>query len=305
MSRDLADARRALAADPENAELKLRFVMARSRVEGAAAFLEILKDRGQWQCASESHQDLAIEEVGRRLGSAYRFVRTRRYECAGIAHRIATFRHRKTTMEMQLIPGGSARFGQDEATFNARPSYESSVKPLLIGRYPVRQGEWDRVGGDDLRNFNNKQSPIDSVSWNDVSAWLSKAGAGLRFPNEEEWEFAARAGSTDPRYWGPELDEKYCWYRDNCESTESVIRHARRGNAFGLVDVLGNVWEWCLEPFDDQEGRYPLRGACWYNYERYVQVAYRFSHLVTERVPYVGARAVCDIPGFMSSRRSE
>ncbi|MDF1667736.1 MAG: formylglycine-generating enzyme family protein, partial [Planctomycetota bacterium] len=249
-----------------------------------------------WQQSSEHHQDQAIEEVGRRLGAGFKFFRTRRYECAGISHRIATFRHRKSRMELQLIPGGRETMGEDGADFRSLPAYEALVSPILVGRYPIRQGEWDKIGGEDARQFHEKQAPIDSVSWDDVSAWIDKAGAGLRLPTEEEWEFAARAGSQNSRYWGQELDEAYCWYRDNCERPQSVIRHARRGNAFGLVDVLGNVWEWCLNPFEADSIRYPLRGACWFNYDRYVQVAYRFSHSGNQRFPYVGARLVREIP---------
>lgn len=294
--RGISEAERALAKDPGNGRLKLQLAVARSRVEGPGVFLEILSDRIVWQQSSEPYQDQAIQEVARRLGTEFKFFRTRLHKCAGISHRIATFRHRKTGMELQLIPGGTATMGQDAAPFRARSSYECSVQPLLIGRYPIRQGELDKIGGNDARQFNQKQAPIDSVSWQDVSDWLARVGAGLRLPTEEEWEFAARAGSQTPRYWGEELDDAYCWYRDNCESTVSVIRHARRGNAFGLVDILGNVWEWCLDPFDEEGRSFPLRGACWFNYEQYVQVAYRFSHSRTERVPYVGARLVREIP---------
>ena len=143
------------------------------------------------------------------------------------------------------------------------------------------------------------------MSWDDAQAFLQKLngrlpGAPFVLPTEAQWEFAARAGTTASLYG--ELDA-IAWYRDNAMGETHVV-HQKRPNAWGLYDMLGNVWEWCLDgmrsdgrgqvhdPIGDADmGAYRvLRGGGWSSSARYVRAACRrFAH-PSHQPPYYGFR---------------
>ena len=91
----------------------------------------------------------------------------------------------------------------------------------------------------------------------------SKDADGYRLPTEAEWEYACRAGTTGPRY-GP-LDV-IAFYRQNSGERVHAVG-SKRPNAWGLYDLLGNVWEWCWDLYDaDVYGSYRvLRGGGWFD----------------------------------------
>jgi formylglycine-generating enzyme required for sulfatase activity len=130
----------------------------------------------------------------------------------------------------------------------------------------------------------NDSMPIEGVTWNNVYDYC--AWAGGRLPTEAEWEYAARAGSTESRY-GP-LDE-VAWYGANSGNQTHPVGE-KRANGFGLFDMLGNSWEWVNDRYDEKyyqsspsqdpagpaSGRYRvLRGGSWYVDPMAVRVSYR------------------------------
>jgi len=101
--------------------------------------------------------------------------------------------------------------------------------------------------GSNPSHFKGDSLPVEQVSWDDIQPFLKKSG-GLRLPTEGEWENACRAGTTGSRYG--ELGD-VAWHDNNSnEQTHAV--GGKRANAFGLHDMLGNVWEWC----SDWKGEY-------------------------------------------------
>jgi len=104
-------------------------------------------------------------------------------------------------------------------------------------------------------------TPAYAVTGDDV-AW-DRAAEGYRLPTEAEWEHACRAGTTGPRYG--ELDE-IAWYRGN--SGERPHRGGEKApNAWGLYDMLGNVWEWCWDVYDAEvyKDYRVIKGGGWFD----------------------------------------
>jgi sulfatase modifying factor 1 len=131
------------------------------------------------------------------------------------------------------------------------PAYRfAAARPLATGRASTGILP-DRPDGDRFR-----AGPEPAVEWD-------RGADGYRLPTEAEWEHACRAGTTGPRYG--ELDE-IAWYRGN---SGERVHHVggKLPNAWGLYDLLGNVWEWCFDRYDAEVyGDYRvLRGGGWFD----------------------------------------
>ncbi len=189
-------------------------------------------------------------------------------------------------MKLALIPGGQFTMGPNGSTYRvtlARPYYLGTTE-VTLGQYrKFRPGHKVPGAADE---FNADDRPAAFVSWDDARAfcaWLSarpeekKAGRVYALPTEAQWEWAARAGTTTSRHFGDsdKGQAKYAWF--NVTYTPNP-RHEGKGrgrqpvgrlaaNAFGLHDMLGNVWEWCGDRREDEatgERRDPvMRGGSW------------------------------------------
>ncbi|MEV6906164.1 formylglycine-generating enzyme family protein [Amycolatopsis sp. NPDC051071] len=194
-------------------------------------------------------------------------------------------------MEMITVPAGEVTLS-DRRT---ERSWTVGVESFLLSPVPVTAGETSRrpavdVSWLDAIRICNELSEregltpayrLDSLRW-DTSA------DGYRLPSEAEWEHACRAGTTGPRY-GP-LDE-IAWYSEN--STESAHDvGGKKPNAWGLHDMLGNVWEWCWDIYDAEVyGEYRvLRGGGWFDEHWSCRASVRRRSHPTFRVDDVGFR---------------
>ena len=122
------------------------------------------------------------------------------------------------------------------------------------------------------------------MSWQEARSyaeWLSReTGEAYRLPSEAEWEYVARAGTETARYWG-DSDIAQCrhangadaaalqkypdWITASCSDgySESAPVGSFEPNAFGLYDVLGNVWEWTLDCWNERYSGAPVDGSAW------------------------------------------
>lgn len=247
----------------------------------------LLGNRQRWSAAPSSARGAAVAAVVAELGEGYRSLGMARYSCGGQSFAIATILHIASGAKLNIIPGGPSVMGSKDGIGNAAefPAHRVKIAPFLIGRFEVRQAVWDRVGAEeDARRFRGADLPIESVSWSAVQGWLKRAGGGLRLPSEAEWEYAARSGTESRFFWGGErVDERYAWYgrspdpqNKNPDETRQVTLHSDRPNAFGLVDMAGNVWEFCQDgwvdnyrdgPVDSKPrlagGEKVIRGGAW------------------------------------------
>ena len=140
----------------------------------------------------------------------------------------------------------------------------------LTSRYyiqttPVTQKQWETIMGINPSHFKDSGShaPVENVTWQDTQDFIAKLNRldrpnHYRLPTEAEWEYAARAGSEARFCYGNDYSqlESYAWYKGNSGMrTHPVAR--KRSNAWGIFDIIGNVWDWCL----DWRGEYPLDEA--------------------------------------------
>ncbi len=152
-------------------------------------------------------------------------------------------------------------------------------RPFYVGRYEVTEAQWWAVMG-------NKQFRFDDCK----DCPEERAGTtGYRLSTEAEWEYACRAGSQAAYSFGddPEELEWFAWYEKNSGGKTHPVGE-KRPNAWGLYDMLGNVWEWCQDWYGDYASGSvsdptgpssgPARVQCggsWYNDSGVVRCAYR------------------------------
>ena len=161
-------------------------------------------------------------------------------------------------MEFVWVPAGEFRMGStsSEAVDDEQPVTQVRIsRAFWLGKHEVTQPEWQGVMGTNPSEFSGcAQCPVERVSWNDARGFiarLNEQGGGNRYrlPTEAEWEYAARAGTTGDRYGN--LDA-IAWYGENSGFRTHPVG-GKAANAWGLHDMLGNVWEWV----GDWYGRYP------------------------------------------------
>jgi formylglycine-generating enzyme required for sulfatase activity len=184
-----------------------------------------------------------------------------------------------------------------------------------MGLYEVTQAQWDAVMGGNPSHFRSPDLPVEQISWDEVQQFLTrmnerKDGYRYRLPTEAEWEYAARAGSSDQFGSKPLRDS--AWYGEGVgqipESPGST--HAvgtKAPNAWGLFDMLGNVAEWVsdgysasyykssptLNPVGPAAAQYHVaRGGSWFSNASYVRVWNRYTTVPALKRRDVGFRCV-------------
>ncbi|MEM9273121.1 MAG: formylglycine-generating enzyme family protein [Cyanobacteria bacterium P01_F01_bin.143] len=193
------------------------------------------------------------------------------------------------SMEMMLIPGGDFMMGAPESELNSsdneRPQHQVSVPTFFMGKYPVTQAQWQAIMGNNTSRFKGDKRPVENISWNNAQEFCQRlsqrTGRKYRLPSEAEWEYACRAGTTTPFYFGETIttdlanyrgtdNQEYKWSGSYGEGPKGKYRQETMtvdkfgiANNFGLCDMHGNVWQWCLDHWHDNYQNAPRDGTAW------------------------------------------
>ncbi|MGB7247757.1 MAG: SUMF1/EgtB/PvdO family nonheme iron enzyme [Phormidesmis sp.] len=240
------------------------------------------------------------------------------------------------TLELVAIPGGMFQIGspREEDHDSERPQHGVTVKPFLMGKYPVTQAQWRaiavlrKVGRNLPINpswFKGNDRPVERVSWEDAVEFCQRLSQhterAYRLPSEAEWEYACRAGTATPFHFGETITADLANY-DATEPYRNGLRGEYRkattnvgsfsANTFGLYDMHGNIWEWCTDhwhsnyedaptdgrtwPTDNAQANRVLRGGSWLAFPRNCRSASRSSLSPDSCLNYLGFRVSCMDP---------
>jgi formylglycine-generating enzyme required for sulfatase activity len=243
------------------------------------------------------------------------------------------------SLEMVSIPGGTFLMGSppDEPARQGRegPQHEVTVPDFFMGRYPITQAQWRFVANlpkvnQELQplpsNFKGYGLPVELVSWYEATEFCDRLSAHAkrtyRLPTEAEWEYACRANTTTPFYFGDMILSEVANYNGSFTYADGPKGSNRQqttpvdafnfANAFGLCDMHGNVWEWCQDHWhesyedapndgsawltnDEKLGRI-RRGGSWTDTPRYCRSAFRGLNTPDDRLNKVGFRVSCSAP---------
>ncbi len=245
-----------------------------------------------------------------------------------------------TGMEFVWIPGGTFDMGSPDGEKGRQndegPVHRVDVDGFWMGKTEVTNAQYRKwKSGHSSSNYegislNGDTQPVVFVSWEDArdfAQWLSRQSGGkytFKLPSEAQWEYACRGGTKTSRYWGdnPDLACTYANVADQKTKARfnwSGTMHNFSGeyevtapvasfepNAFGLYDMLGNVWEWCEDVYLSDRYRKPgtsinpiytsggpfrvIRGGGWSNEPDYVRCAVRYINDPADRLFYLGFR---------------
>ncbi|MCP4357867.1 MAG: formylglycine-generating enzyme family protein [Chloroflexi bacterium] len=226
------------------------------------------------------------------------------------------------------VPEGCFRMGSPDSEAgrysDEGPVHEVCVDGFWMGKYEVTQAQWEKVMGSNSSRFKGNSRPVERMSWNDVQKFLKtlngKAGKEIyRLPTEAEWEYAVRAGTTTPFYFGATISTDVANYDGNYtygSGVKGVYREQTTEvgsfppNDWGLYDMHGNVWEWCQDWYDSEyyskspkknpqgpsSGEYRvLRGGSWVGNPAYCRSAIR-NRIIPDLTNYnLGFRVVVGV----------
>ncbi len=192
------------------------------------------------------------------------------------------------TIEEQLIdiPAGEITLNDDRIS----KKWTVNIKPFKMSRFLVTQNEYEAIVGSNPSTFNNSDNPVETVTWVDAIQFcnalseqfgltpcyqfdesksdfvLDEKANGYRLPTEAEWEYTCKADTKEVRYG---ILDEIAWFKDNSGGSPHAVG-TKLPNNWGVYDMLGNVWEWCSDIYDETVyGSYRIfRGGGWSDQER-------------------------------------
>lgn len=270
--------------------------------------------------ASWTSLNVPIEAIGGRFGCTNRVFAD---------HTASFYRVRKMPVlrppeSMSLISPGAFTMGTPTTDTNRTASELSPFEVSLtrgfwMGRFEVTQSEYQNLMCTNPAAFaSDLNNPVDSISWVDATEYCRRLtvqerqagrlpdGYLYRLPSEAEWEYAARAGSTNLFFFGDDSQElaNYAWFSSNSGQRSHAVGKLR-ANAWSLHDTHGNVAEWCWDWIDTPptsavtnllgaiSGPYhAVRGGAWPFPARHARCGWRVSNASHIRQSYLGFRVV-------------
>ncbi|MEM9091270.1 MAG: formylglycine-generating enzyme family protein [Cyanobacteria bacterium P01_F01_bin.53] len=254
-------------------------------------------------------------------------------------------------LRMMEIPAGRFVMGSPEEELERQqsegPQHEVTLGRFFMAKYPVTQAQWRAVAAMESVNqvlepapayFKGDLHPVESVSWYDAVEFCDRltlhTNRQYRLPTEAEWEYACRAGTTTPFHFGETINtelanyrgtdhEEYGWSgsygagpKGDYREKPTPVNQFKGANAFGLVDMHGNVWEWCQDHYHDSYEGAPndgsawedkqkdatriLRGGSWNDIPRNCRSACRnYTSPVYRHFTFFGFRVVCSAPRIL------
>ena len=213
---------------------------------------------------------------------------------------------------MVFVEGGRFRMGctgeqGSRCKSSEKPVHMAEVSSFYIGKFEVTQAQWKAITGNNpSRNEDCENCPVENVSWDDANGYIKKlnqlTGKKYRLPTEAEWEYAARGGKQSQNYIyaGGNDPKQLAWYYKNSDRSTSSVG-LQLPNELGLYDMSGNVWEWCINWFEQyspspkrersgSNSKKVVRGGYWYSQPDDLRCAKRESESPKNRNSHTGFR---------------
>ena len=240
-------------------------------------------------------------------------------------------------LTMLWIPPGRFWMGspdtEPERMEREGPQHLVQLQGLFMGQTPITQAQWQAVMGSNPSRFRDQADgnsrPVEQVSWEAAMKFCGRlsqrTGRHYTLPSEAQWEYACRAGTTMPFHFGSTITPALANYNGDHTYANGPKGEKRKqttpvgmfpANAWGLHDMHGNVWEWCLDHWhanyqqapadgsawldvteaesnEKDERRRLLRGGSWDTFPRSCRSGYRSRLQPVDASLYVGFRVVC------------
>ena len=181
-------------------------------------------------------------------------------------------------LEMVEIPAGTFYMGSPENEAkrldSESPQHQVNVPSFFMGKYPLTQAQYQAIMGNNPAHFKGNNRPVECVSWNNAVNFCQKlsqkTGKNYKLPSEAQWEYACRAGTTTPFYFGESITPDLVNYDGRYPYANAPTGQYREQttdvgtfppNAFGLYDMHGNVWEWCEDDWNENYINAPINGS--------------------------------------------
>lgn len=171
------------------------------------------------------------------------------------------------------------------------PQHQVTLAEFWMGKYPVTQAQYQVVMENNPSYFKGDNRPVEQVSWNNAMEFCDRLSESLgqpyTLPSEAQWEYACRGGTTRSFHFGETLTTDLANYNGNHtygSGPKGIYREMTTDvgsfppNGFGLYDMHGNVWEWCLERWHNSYEGAPADGNAWVSDEN------KFLGLISERI---------------------